>query len=77
MEFLKRLAFYLGLALGLLTVAAAGAVALTYLFTGKLISVRSDEHGTRIALDTPDALAAMMRQPMGKARGTAPFIELT
>jgi hypothetical protein len=67
----------MGLALGLLTVAAAGAVALTYLFTGKLISVRSDEHGTRIALDTPDALAAMMRQRMGKAKGTAPFIELT
>ena len=76
MEFLKRLAFYLGLALGLLTVAAVGSVALTYLFTGKLISIRSDEQGTRIALDSPDALVALLRQQMGKARSTAPFIEL-
>ena len=48
MGFLKRLAYDLGLVLGLVAVAAAGAVALTYLFTGKLISIRSDKQGTRI-----------------------------
>ena len=76
MGVLKRLTFYLGFVLGLLTVAAAGAVALTYLFTGKLISIRSDEQGTRIVLDTPDTLVALLRRQMGKARSTAPFIEL-
>jgi hypothetical protein len=75
MEYLKRLAFFVGLALGLVTVAAAGAVALTYLFTGKLVSVRSDQDGTRVVLDTPDALAALLRQQAGKAGSTAPVIE--
>lgn len=77
MGFLKRLAYDLGLVLGLVAVAAAGAVALTYLFTGKLISIRSDKQGTRIVLDSPDALAALIRQQMGKARAAAPAIELT
>ena len=39
MGFLKRAAFYLGLMLGLAAVAAAGTVALTYLFTGKFPAV--------------------------------------
>lgn len=73
---LKRLAYTLGLVLGLFTVAAAGAVALTYLFTGKLVSIRSDDHGTRIVLDTPGALAALLRQQVSKARGIAPAIEI-
>jgi hypothetical protein len=76
MEFLKRLAFYVGLAVGLLAAAAAGAVALTYLFTGKVVSMRSDQDGTRIVLDTPDTLAALLRQQADKARSTAPAIEL-
>jgi hypothetical protein len=73
---LKRLAYTLGLVLGLFTVAAAGAVALTYLFTGKLVSIRSDSHGTRIVLDTPGALAALLRQQVSRARGVAPAIEI-
>jgi hypothetical protein len=39
MGILRRLAFYLGLVLGLTTIAAAGTVALTYLLTGKFVSV--------------------------------------
>jgi Na+-translocating ferredoxin:NAD+ oxidoreductase RnfG subunit len=77
MGFLKRLAYDLGLVLGLVAVSAAGAVALTYLFTGKLISIRSDKQGTRIVLESPDALAALIRQQVGKARAAAPAIELT
>ena len=42
MGFLRQLAFYLGLALGLITVTVAGTVALTYLFTGRFPSVMID-----------------------------------
>lgn len=77
MGFLKRLAYDIGLVLGLCMVAAAGAVALTYLFTGKVVSIRSDKLGTRVVLESPDALAALIRQQVGKARGVAPAMELT
>jgi len=77
MGFLKRLAYNLGLVLGLCTVAGAGAVALTYLFTGKLVSIRSDKDGTRVVLDRPDELAALIREQVSKARGAAPAMELT
>jgi hypothetical protein len=76
MGFLKRLAYNLGLALGLTTAAAAGAVALTYLFTGKLVSIRSDSLGTRVVLDSPDALATLIRQQVSKARGVTPVMEI-
>ncbi|HNS51073.1 MAG TPA: hypothetical protein PKO09_07810 [Anaerolineae bacterium] len=76
MRSLKRLAYTFGLVLGLFSVSVAGAVALTYLFTGKLVSIRSDAHGTRIALDTPGALAALLRQQVGRARGMPPAIEI-
>jgi hypothetical protein len=62
MGFLKRLAFTLGLLLGLTTVAAAGAVALTYLFTGKLVSVKTSEEKPEVTLMTPDEVAALIRQ---------------
>lgn len=61
MGFLKRLAFILGLLLGLITVAVAGAVALTYLFTGKLVSVEMVEEKPAITLMTPDQVAALIR----------------
>ena len=76
MAVLKRLVYCLGLVLGLLAVAGAGAVALTYLFTGKLVSIRSDKEGTRIVLDSPDALAALLRMQAAKVRGAAPSMEL-
>ena len=52
MGFLKRLAFYCGLILGLLTIAAAGTVALTYLFTGKFASVEMAEGKAEVTLMT-------------------------
>lgn len=68
MGFLRRLAFALGLLLGLTTVAAAGVVALTYLFTGKLVSIEMSEDKPEVTLMTPDQLAALIReQRMGKS----------
>ena len=43
MGFFRQVAFYLGLALGFVTVTVAGTVALTYLFTGKFPSVEMTE----------------------------------
>lgn len=67
MGVLRRLAFYLGLLLGLTTVAAAGAVALTYLFTGKLVSVEMGEEKPEVTLMTPDEVAALIRERVAKA----------
>lgn len=61
MGFLRRLAFVLGLLLGLATVAAAGTVALTYLFTGKLVSMEMSEDKPQVTLMTPDEVAALIR----------------
>jgi len=61
MGFLRRLAFMVGLLLGLTTVAAAGAVALTYLFTGKLASVEMSEDKPQVTLMTPSEVAALIR----------------
>jgi hypothetical protein len=67
MGFLRRLAFVLGLLLGLATVAAAGTVALTYLFTGKLVSMEMSEDKPQVTLMTPDEVAALIRaQRTGK-----------
>ena len=67
MGFLRRLAFLMGLVLGLTTVAAAGAVALTYLFTGKLASVEMSEDKPQVTLMTPEEVAALIRaQRTGK-----------
>ncbi len=68
MEILKRLAFYLGLILGLATVAVAGTVALTYLFTGKFASVEMAEGKPEVTLMTPDEVVAMVREQVEKAK---------
>jgi hypothetical protein len=68
MGFLKRLAFYLGLILGLATVATVGTVALTYLFTGKFASVEMAEGKPGITLMTPDEVVAMVREQVNKAK---------
>jgi hypothetical protein len=68
MGFLKRLAFYLGLILGLATVATVGTVALTYLFTGKFASVEMAEGKPEITLMTPDEVIAMVREQVKKAK---------
>lgn len=67
MGFIRRLAFYWGFALGLVTLAAVGIVALTYLFTGKFPSVDMAEGKTEVQLLTPDEVVAMVREQVAKA----------
>jgi hypothetical protein len=67
MGLLRRLAFYLGLMLGLTTVAAAGTVALTYLLTGKFVSVEMAGEKPEVTLMRPDEVAALIREKAGKA----------
>ena len=67
MGFFRRLAFYWGFALGLVTLAAVGIVALTYLFTGKFPSVDVAEGETKVALLTPDEVVVMVREQVAKA----------
>ncbi len=71
MSFLKQSAYYLGLIAGLATIGAAGAVLLTYLFTGKLPVVKMaapPEAGgiggekLKVQLFTPDEMVVLMRQ---------------
>ena len=68
MGFLKRLAFLLGLVLGVATVAAAGAVFLTYLFTGKLPAMELSEETRRVELLTPDEVVTLIREQVEKAK---------
>jgi hypothetical protein len=68
MGLLKRVAFYLGLIAGLVTIGGVGAVLLTYLFTGKLPVVKmADEEKPKLELVTPDELTALMRQQVRHA----------
>jgi hypothetical protein len=68
MGVLKRLAFYAGLVLGLATVAVAGAVILTYLFTGKLPAMELGGKARRLDLLTPDEVVALVRDQVDKAK---------
>jgi hypothetical protein len=67
MGFLKRLAFYLGLLLGLATISAVGTVALTYLFTGKLVSIEAGEGKPSVTLMTADEVATLIRERASQA----------
>jgi hypothetical protein len=73
MGILRRLAFYLGLLLGLVSVAVAGTVALTYLLTGKLVSIEmGEEKKPEVTLMTPDEVVALIRkQPWAAVAGPA------
>ena len=75
MVFLRRLAFYVGLLLGLTTISAAGTVALTYLLTGKLVSLEMSEEKPEVTLMTPDEVAALIRDRAHKAPEEAVEIE--
>jgi hypothetical protein len=77
MGFLKRLAFNLGLVVGLVVVAAAGAVALTYLFTGKFPVASAKDEGTEVSLLLPDEITTLVREQMTKRVDAAPASELT
>ena len=76
MGFLKRLAFYMGLLLGLATVAAAGTAALTYLLTGKLVSIEAAEGKPEVTLLTPDQVVSMIREQVDKAKAAAQPVEI-
>ena len=76
MGVLKRLAFYIGLLLGLTTVAAAGTVALTYLLTGKFVSFEMGEEKPEVTLMTPDQVAVLIREKAGKAAQQPVEIEI-
>ena len=71
MGFLRRLAFYLGLILGLVTIAAAGAVALTYLLTGRLVSLDLAAGKPAVTLMTPDEIIALVRTQVGQGSESA------
>jgi hypothetical protein len=77
MVFLRRLAFYIGLLLGLATVAAAGTVALTYLFTGKLPSVELGGETPEVTLMTPDEVVELVRSQVDKAKAASQPVELS
>jgi hypothetical protein len=63
MDFLKRMAFLLGLVLGLVTLVVVGTQFLTYLFTGKFPSVKKVGEGKpELVLMTPDEVVAFVRE---------------
>lgn len=70
MELLKRIAFYKGVVLGLATVALAGIVALTYLFTGKfpIPSMEEEREKPDVQLMTAEEVVAIVREQVAKAR---------
>jgi hypothetical protein len=71
MAVLRRLVFYWGVLLGLFLVAAAGAVALTYLFTGKFPSVDMEAEQPEVTLMTSDEWVAFVREQVDKAKASA------
>lgn len=68
MGFFRQLAFYIGLAVGMLTVAAAGTVLLTYLFTGKFPAVEMMGDKPQVALMTSDQVVEFVRAQVKKAK---------
>jgi hypothetical protein len=63
MGILSRLAYLLGLVLGLVTLVVVATEFLTYLFTGKFPSVKKvDEERTELVLMTPDEVVAFVRE---------------
>ena len=68
MGVLRRLSFYLGLIMGLTTIAAVGAVGLTYLFTGRFPSVEFGGEQPEVTLLTPDEVVSVVREQVDKAK---------
>jgi len=63
MGILSRLAYLLGLVLGLVTLVVVATEFLTYLFTGKFSSVKKvDEGRPELVLMTPDEVVAFVRE---------------
>jgi hypothetical protein len=63
------LAFYLGLGVGLTTIAALGTMALTYLLTGRLVSIEMGEEKPEVTLMTPDEVVTLIQEQVSKAQG--------
>ena len=68
MGLFRQLAFYFGVAVGMLTVAAAGTVLLTYLFTGKFPAVEMMGDKPQVALMTPDEVVEFVREQVNRAK---------
>lgn len=68
MRFLRRVTFYVGLMTGMAAIVAAGAVALTYLFTGKLPAIEFEAGKREVRLVTPDQMTALFRRQVEQAR---------
>jgi hypothetical protein len=68
MQVFKRIVFCLGFALGLATAGLVGAVALTYLFTGKVTMVEIGDGNLKAQLLPPEAVVASVRRQLEKAR---------
>jgi hypothetical protein len=68
MASLKRLAFILGLLLGLAAVAAAGTVILTYLFTGRFPAIELAGKEPRVELMTADEVVTLIREQVDRAK---------
>jgi hypothetical protein len=66
--FFRQLAFYIGVAVGMVTVAVAGTVLLTYLFTGKFPSVEMRDDKPHVELMTPDEVVKFVREQVNRAR---------
>lgn len=68
MGVLKRVAFYLGLVVGWALIALVGAAALIYLFTGKLIAIKTGEERPKPMLMTPDEVVELVRRQVQAAK---------
>ena len=78
MGILSRLAYLLGLVLGLVTLVVVGTEFLTYLFTGKFPSVKKvDEERTELVLMTPDEVVAFVREMALKEDAAEEVAEVT
>jgi len=76
MDFLKKIAFYMGLVLGVITTATAGAVILTYLFTGKLPVVKVTGEKADLGLFAPEEVVTLIRSQVEKTQSSAEPIDL-
>ena len=74
---LSRLAYLLGLIVGLVTLVVVGTEFLTYLFTGKFPSFKKGGEGkAELVLMTPDEVVAFVRQQALKENGAAEVAEV-
>ena len=77
MGILSRLAYLLGLVLGLVTLVVVATEFLTYLFTGKFPSVKKGGEGRpELVLMTPDEVVDFVREQALKENAAAEVTEV-